>query len=363
MQSDFPYYCLLVVSIGVMLSHGLKANKQSINYLVVIFSASLCMVATQQLSVERLGHYHYLIGLATCATCNMVWLIARTLFRPAPAITRRHIALAVIIAGLVMFNQTWHMVVASNIEHMLSTEQMMRLKNGMNEITTLLSSSILALSFWESLRHFTHKTRRQKRHAMVFASAFFLGVFNASVLPKFLFSQQEIADYSPWIVSVSAIMILLAIQYVYLASKTLIKQSEVRVDNAVDNLVDRTVDVTLVEGIQHKVMNDKLYLQPNIKIAHLAQALGTSEYIVSKAIRLHFKAPNFNQFINHYRIEHAKILLLKPENHHWSILVIALESGFSSVGTFNRVFKSMLGHMPSEFRKQAAEPAMPSVHV
>lgn len=338
-----------------MLSHGLNSNKQRINYLVVIFSASLCMVATQKLTADSLGNYHYLIGLATCATCNMVWLISRTLFRPAPAITRRHIALALIIAGLVIFNQTWHMVVASDIQHFISTEQMLRLKSGMNEITTLLSSSILALSFWESLRHFTRKTREQKRQAIVFASAFFFGVFNSSVLPKFLFSQSEISQYAPWIVSSSAIVILLAIQYVYLSSKNPLKENTISVEN--------TVDTKVIDGILQKVVNEKMYLQANVKIAHLAQAIGTSEYIVSKAIRLHFNAPNFNHFINQYRIEHAKVLLLKPENRHWTILVIGLESGFSSIGTFNRVFKSMLGQMPNEFRKQAAKQSLPAVHV
>ena len=101
-----------------MLTHALKKDKQSVDYLVAIFSASLCMMATQKLSADTLGVYQYVIGLATCATCNVVWLIARTLFREHNPLSRRHFAVAFVIAGLVIFNQTWHLVVSVSYTHL-----------------------------------------------------------------------------------------------------------------------------------------------------------------------------------------------------------------------------------------------------
>ena len=85
----------------------------------------------------------------------------------------------------------------------------------------------------------------------------------------------------------------------------------------------------------------------------LANELNVSEYKISRAIRYHFEAPNFNHFINSLRIEHAKKLLEQQETQHWTILVIALESGFSSLATFNRVFKAQLGFAPKAFRESA----------
>ena len=85
----------------------------------------------------------------------------------------------------------------------------------------------------------------------------------------------------------------------------------------------------------------------------LANELKVSEYKISRAIRHHFAAPNFNHFINSLRIEHAKNLLEQQESQNWTILVIALESGFSSLATFNRVFKAQLGYAPNEHRKSA----------
>ena len=358
MQSDDAYYLLIFFSISIMLTHALKKEKHLINYLIVLFCASLCMVGAQKLSADVLGAYHYIIGLATCATCNVVWLISRSLFRERNPISHRHIAIAIIVAGLVMFNQSWHLIMATDAQSALSTIQMLRLKDGMNEITTLLSSSILVLSFWEALRNYTKKNVQQRRHAIVFASSFIFGIFTSSILPKFLFSAAEIEVYFPWLMVTSALCILSAIQYVntsqdkarikQMDSSSLFSLSETGQDN--HNQVS-VVDLALVNGIQN-LINEKIYLRPNLKIAHFAHSLNTSEYLISKTIRSHFKMANFNSFINQYRIEHAQQLLLDSKSQDWSILVIALESGFSSLGTFNRVFKTNTGQMPSEFRKQ-----------
>lgn len=375
-----------------MLSHAVKKNKQSVNYLVAIFSASICMVGTQKLSADSLGVYQYIIGLATCATCNAVWLIARTLFREKNPLNRRHIVLALVVAGLVIFNQIWHLVVASDIPNLLTQAQMLRLKQGMNEITTLLSSSILALSFWEALRGYSDKNNTQRRQSIVFASAFFLGLFNSSILPKFLFSPSEIEYYTPWLICTSALLILGAIQYVVQSQKVVTlsgnqsrsqsrSQSRNQLHAAlninafeqwesdavplaskllntsredVDKKQNEAIDMSVVSGIKTLIHQEQIFLQSNLKIAHLAQALDTSEYKVSKAIRGYFAAANFNLFVNQFRVKHAKQLLRNQECQQWSILVIALESGFSSLATFNRVFKTISGQMPTEYRKQGS---------
>lgn len=371
-----------------MLSHAVKKNKQSVNYLVAIFSASICMVGTQKLSADSLGVYQYIIGLATCATCNAVWLIARTLFREKNPLNRRHIVLALVVAGLVIFNQIWHLVVASDIPNLLTQAQMLRLKQGMNEITTLLSSSILALSFWEALRGYSDKNNTQRRQSIVFASAFFLGLFNSSILPKFLFSPSEIEYYTPWLICTSALLILGAIQYVVHSQKVVTlsgnqsrSQSRNQLHAAlninafeqwesdavplaskllntsredVDKKQNEAIDMSVVSGIKTLIHQEQIFLQSNLKIAHLAQALDTSEYKVSKAIRGYFAAANFNLFVNQFRVKHAKQLLRNQECQQWSILVIALESGFSSLATFNRVFKTISGQMPTEYRKQGS---------
>jgi len=60
---------------------------------------------------------------------------------------------------------------------------------------------------------------------------------------------------------------------------------------------------------------------------------------------------NFNDYINKYRVEVIVKKLSDENNNHLSILAIALDNGFNSKATFNRVFKKKTGKSPSEYRK------------
>ncbi|WP_449397875.1 helix-turn-helix domain-containing protein [Chryseobacterium wanjuense] len=60
---------------------------------------------------------------------------------------------------------------------------------------------------------------------------------------------------------------------------------------------------------------------------------------------------NFFQYVNEYRIEHAKKLLKDNSKNKLSILGIAYESGFNSKTSFNTTFKKLTNQTPSEFKK------------
>ena len=57
----------------------------------------------------------------------------------------------------------------------------------------------------------------------------------------------------------------------------------------------------------------------------------------------------FTAFVNHYRIDIAKKLLLQHKN----VSEACFESGFESLSYFNRTFKKITGKNPSAFRKTA----------
>jgi AraC-like DNA-binding protein len=60
---------------------------------------------------------------------------------------------------------------------------------------------------------------------------------------------------------------------------------------------------------------------------------------------------NFNEFINHYRVENFKRLALDDANQHISLLGLAYESGFNFKTVFNTFFKKETGMTPSAFVK------------
>ena len=60
---------------------------------------------------------------------------------------------------------------------------------------------------------------------------------------------------------------------------------------------------------------------------------------------------NFFDFINSYRIEMAKELIINPLPHTRTILDIAMESAFNSKSAFYSAFKKQTGITPAEFKK------------
>ena len=59
---------------------------------------------------------------------------------------------------------------------------------------------------------------------------------------------------------------------------------------------------------------------------------------------------NFSSYINNYRVEEAKELLLKEPDRN--TLAVGLDVGFGSKPSFNTIFKQKTSLTPSEFRKK-----------
>jgi AraC-like DNA-binding protein len=109
-----------------------------------------------------------------------------------------------------------------------------------------------------------------------------------------------------------------------------------------------------VERINQLMALEKIYLNENLSLRDLALHLKADPNFISFILNSHLGC-NFYDFVNRYRIEEFKNKLNNPNNKHLSLLGIALESGFNSKTTFNRVFKQVMGITPTEFQKKNAK--------
>ncbi len=96
---------------------------------------------------------------------------------------------------------------------------------------------------------------------------------------------------------------------------------------------------------------NKPYLDGELNLLDLAKLMNINAHQLSYLINSGFNI-NFFQFVNGYRVAHAKELLLHTEKKHLSFLGIAYESGFNSKTSFNTIFKKMTGETPSAFQKK-----------
>lgn len=91
---------------------------------------------------------------------------------------------------------------------------------------------------------------------------------------------------------------------------------------------------------------DKNYMY-DISLDSLASLAGYSKYHFSRTFKKE-SSSTFIELVNRRRIKAASVMLLEA---NLSITDIAMQSGFSSLTTFNRVFKKIKGCTPSEFKK------------
>lgn len=103
--------------------------------------------------------------------------------------------------------------------------------------------------------------------------------------------------------------------------------------------------------IEKAIHVDRIYLESNLNIDRFAARLGLRVRDVSAIIKTHY-GTNFFEFINSYRIEEVKRLLLMEEHKTENILDIIHLAGFNSLSTFHRFFKRLVGVTPTEYRRQ-----------
>lgn len=104
-----------------------------------------------------------------------------------------------------------------------------------------------------------------------------------------------------------------------------------------------------------EMMNrDKSFLDPEMTLPKLAQASGIPIAHLSRIIN-ELLGRNFYEFINMYRVEEAKRRLSSASAAGEKLIAVALECGFNSLATFNRVFKESTGRTPSDYRKNPAK--------
>lgn len=128
------------------------------------------------------------------------------------------------------------------------------------------------------------------------------------------------------------------------------KAFQLKVTDMDGNAFKRNNDLDLFHQLTHHLVDNKLYLESNVSLSNLSSLVNVSTQKTSEVINQHARQ-NFNDFVNFYRIQEAKKLLMDKENENFTISSIAFDSGFSSLSSFNSAFKKFEGLTPSAFRK------------
>lgn len=112
-----------------------------------------------------------------------------------------------------------------------------------------------------------------------------------------------------------------------------------------------TTDGARVEAL----MRDGIWRREGLTVAQMAGELDLPEHKLRQVINQELGQRNFSGFVNTARIDAARASLTDPAQSRRTVLEIAYEVGFASLGPFNRAFKEQTGLTPTAYRAKARD--------
>lgn len=292
----------------------------------------------------ELGTLGVLASIAGTSACGFSWLLARAVFRSDAGQEIWPLAIVGVLVGTGVLLQVF--------ESEQSGTGLLAMGLGMAaSVHGLLGSTVLLLAFVEAwLGYRADLPAREKRFRVAFAVVYG-GLLATSVIWLRSTPDGSWADQSGDTIRMVCAGLAVAFSvWAWRFRKQHPHPKPKRRQRRPASISDD--EAALARRLLNRLEDDKIFLEPDLKLSDLAARLGEADYKVRNAITGALGFRNFNNMINHFRINTAKDALADSGRQHLSILAVALDCGFSSIGPFNRAFKLETGQTPSAYRDQ-----------
>lgn len=160
-------------------------------------------------------------------------------------------------------------------------------------------------------------------------------------------SEETSMFYGCWWVWLLALLAIVAIiTFLYLYWKRY-HRGGLNLHNDLHNESPDSTNDELMRQIRLLMEEQKLYLNSELKLNDVADALNTNRNLISSCINSQ-QGCSFSQFVNSYRVEYAKELIRRKPD--MKISEVWMQSGFSTETSFFRTFKAVTGMTPTEWK-------------
>ena len=158
-----------------------------------------------------------------------------------------------------------------------------------------------------------------------------------------------IADYYPLYLLISVITVWLGIES-FLRPELVVLDRQLEQKPQADVAATED-DIATGRWLEQEIKANRYYLNSDLTLKILAEHLNMHPNNLSRVLN---KGLNkcFADVINAYRVQAVVAKFSESRHDSFTLLDIALESGFNSKTTFNRIFKKFTGKTPLEFKKQ-----------
>lgn len=160
-------------------------------------------------------------------------------------------------------------------------------------------------------------------------------------------------------ISIQLVKINMAIGNVFIYSVYIVSQRHTDYNRMVKIVIHKAkyaqsyisgVDIGSVKNRLYEIMElEKAFADEDLSLKSVADELGVTTHQLSQLLNEKIKK-NFKTFVNEYRVNEAKQLLIDEPGR--SILSVSVAVGFNSYVTFCTTFSKMAGMSPSQYRRE-----------
>jgi len=231
-------------------------------------------------------------------------------------------------------------------------------------ITYLIASYIILKRYKKLyLENFSNADTKKYRYLLQLIVILAISDIISSIKNYALFNYEgDLYDYSLHIVNFMALIMVCWIVFKALRSPELFTGINSNLKPVRDIIKDNKKNTTSIDKIEADPPNKLIqklkaymyestpYLDASLSLEGLAKQLDFASKELSVLIN-HTMGLHFFDFVNEYRIEHAKNLLVDKSQNDLTVLEILYEVGFNSKSSFNTEFKKRTGSTPTEYRR------------
>lgn len=189
--------------------------------------------------------------------------------------------------------------------------------------------------------------------SLVWSSVFL--IFLLSLFLSFFRWMAPSVDFylQPIVVGVVAMVVVLCLFVIHLRDGLILEEMPVATDEsskALEVVLSPASDVLneVYSKVNAFMANHQCFLDGELTLRKLSEQSQIPQHQISQAINA-YAGKTFPEYINGFRINYF-LEQLKEANHmKLTIVGLAMESGFNSKASFNRVFKQMTGTTPTEY--------------
>jgi AraC-like DNA-binding protein len=173
-----------------------------------------------------------------------------------------------------------------------------------------------------------------------------LSVFSGVSFIWFVYYTSSYTSYIVGALSFSFILYLVILFWILWRRKTFVASE--KSEKYVNKKIESEEANSILLDLEKVLVEKSLFKNSNLKLADVAKETKVLPHQLSQFLNDNL-GKSFAQFINEYRIEEAKKLLL-TENRY-TIEVIGYECGFNSKSTFFTALKKIIVSIPASYKK------------